>query len=67
MLFQLPALFEGTVADHVRYGPQLRTLIMVSHSIKQIQRMADVVCLVEVLKPNYIVEVLQREKKPKDF
>jgi ABC-type phosphate transport system ATPase subunit len=36
------------------------TLIMVSHSIKQIQRMADVVCLlvdgeiVEVLKPNQL-------------
>ncbi|KAH6781932.1 non-intrinsic ABC protein 3 [Perilla frutescens var. hirtella] len=24
MLFQLPVLFEGTVADNIRYGPQLR-------------------------------------------
>ncbi|BFG14398.1 hypothetical protein CerSpe_006720 [Prunus speciosa] len=109
MLFQLPALFEGTVADNIRYGPQLRgqaqrvalartlanspevllldeptsaldpistehiegaleklkkkqgmTIIMVSHSIKQIQRIADVVCLlvdgeiVEVLKPDQL-------------
>ncbi|KAL8171032.1 hypothetical protein V2J09_022836 [Rumex salicifolius] len=118
MLFQLPSLFEGTVADNVRYGPQLRgkklsddevykylsladlepsfynknhnelsigqaqrvalartlanepelkntcgmTVIMVSHSIKQIQRIANVVCLlvngavVEVLKPNQLSE-----------
>ncbi|KAJ1437784.1 P-loop containing nucleoside triphosphate hydrolase [Sesbania bispinosa] len=126
MLFQLPALFEGTIADNVRYGPQLRgkkltddevrkllvladldasfmdksgaelsgvllldeptsaldpisteniedalmklnknrgmTMIMVSHSIKQIQRIADVVCLlvdgeiVEVLKPDELSE-----------
>ncbi|PQQ12926.1 ABC transporter I family member 17 [Prunus yedoensis var. nudiflora] len=123
MLFQLPALFEGTVADNIRYGPQLRgkkltdqdvhklltlvdldssffsktgsemsvllldeptsaldpistehiegaleklkkkqgmTIIMVSHSIKQIQRIADIVCLlvdgeiVEVLKPDQL-------------
>ncbi|KAK9906207.1 hypothetical protein M0R45_018775 [Rubus argutus] len=143
MLFQLPVLFEGTVADNVRYGPQLSgkkltdkdvyklltlagldssffsktgselsvgqaqrvalartlanspevllldeptsaldpistehiegvleklkkkrgmTIIMVSHSIKQIQRIADVVCLlvngeiVEVLKPDKLSE-----------
>nr|XP_011464728.1 PREDICTED: ABC transporter I family member 17 isoform X2 [Fragaria vesca subsp. vesca] len=143
MLFQLPVLFEGTVADNVRYGPQLSgknlsdqdvhklltlagldssffsktgselsvgqaqrvalartlanspevllldeptsaldpistehiegvleklknkrgmTVIMVSHSIKQIQRIADVVCLlvngevVEVLKPDKLSE-----------
>ncbi|KAF7813926.1 ABC transporter I family member 17 [Senna tora] len=141
MLFQLPALFQGTVADNVRYGPQLRgkrlteeevckllitadldasfmnknatelsvgqaqrvalartlanspevllldeptsaldpisteniedaivklnknegmTVIMVSHSVKQIQRIADLVCLlvdgevVEVLKPDQL-------------
>ncbi|KAJ6435859.1 hypothetical protein OIU84_000977 [Salix udensis] len=116
MLFQLPALFEGTVADNVRYGPQLKgkkltddevykllsladldssfykktsnelsvgqaqrvalartlanepeeqqglTVVIVSHSIKQIQRIADVVCLlvngeiVEVLKPDELSE-----------
>ncbi|KAJ6355066.1 hypothetical protein OIU77_005624 [Salix suchowensis] len=112
MLFQLPALFEGTVADNVRYGPQLKgkkltddevyktlanepevllldeptsaldpistqniedvlvklkeeqglTVVIVSHSIKQIQRIADVVCLlvngeiVEVLKPGELSE-----------
>ncbi|KAM1519743.1 hypothetical protein ACFX1Z_022514 [Malus domestica] len=141
MLFQLPVLFEGTVADNIRYGPQLKgkkvgdedvhklltpvdldssfstktgsemsvgqsqrvalartlanspevllldeptsaldpisteriegaleklkqkqgmTIVMVSHSIKQIQRIADIVCLlvdgeiVEVLKPDQL-------------
>ncbi|KAF9616255.1 hypothetical protein IFM89_029031 [Coptis chinensis] len=143
MLFQLPVLFEGTVADNIRYGPQLRdekipdievsrllnlvdldssfttkngnelsvgqaqrvalartlandpevllldeptsaldpistqniedaivmlkkrselTTIIVSHSVKQIQRIADIVCLlvdgeiVEVLKPVQLSE-----------
>ncbi|XP_050373428.1 ABC transporter I family member 17 isoform X1 [Argentina anserina] len=140
MLFQLPVLFEGTVADNVRYGPQLSgkkltdqdvhklltlagldssfisktgselsvgqaqrvalartlanspevllldeptsaldpistehiegvleklkekqgmTIIMVSHSIKQIQRIADVVCL---LVNGEVVEVLKSDK-----
>ncbi|KAK4362114.1 hypothetical protein RND71_017355 [Anisodus tanguticus] len=98
MLFQLPVLFEGTVADNVRYGPQLKgkklsdnevllldeptsaldpistqniedvlvklkreqnmTIVMVSQSIKQIKRIADIVYLlvngeiVEILKPD---------------
>ncbi|CAH1454122.1 unnamed protein product [Lactuca virosa] len=139
MLFQLPVLFEGTVADNIRYGPQLKgkkvsdeqvynlltfadldssffnkhgnelsvgqaqrvalartlanepevllldeptsaldpistqniedvlvklkskgmTIVMVSHSIKQIKRIADVVCL---LVGGEIVEVLSSEK-----
>lgn len=38
------------------------TIVIVSHSIKQIQRIADVVCLVvdgeivEILKPNHLSE-----------
>ncbi|KAI4966654.1 hypothetical protein ZWY2020_037674 [Hordeum vulgare] len=114
MLFQLPAMFDGSVADNVRYGPQLRgkklteaevkgllslsdldpalssrpaselsvgqaqrnieeaivrlkkarglTTVIVSHSVKQIQRIADLVCLVvdgevvEVLAPSDLSE-----------
>ncbi|KAK1293324.1 Protein STAR1 [Acorus calamus] len=118
MLFQLPAIFEGTVADNVKYGPKLQgkklsdsevlkllsqadlepslasrnaselsvgqaqrvalartlanepelkkargmTIVIVSHSVKQIQRIADLACLlvdgqiVEVLEPGRLSE-----------
>ncbi|KAL4566744.1 hypothetical protein LXL04_030867 [Taraxacum kok-saghyz] len=109
MLFQLPVLFEGTVADNIRYGPRElsvgqaqrvalartlandpevllldeptsaldpvstqniedllmklkskgMTIVIVSHSIKQIQKIADVVCLVV---GGEIVEVLNLEQ-----
>ncbi|PKA49476.1 Protein STAR1 [Apostasia shenzhenica] len=42
MLFQLPALFEGTVADNVRYGPQLRGKKLTELEVHHLLAMADV-------------------------
>ncbi|CAI8620050.1 unnamed protein product [Vicia faba] len=41
MLFQLPALFEGTVADNVRYGPQLRGVKLTDDEVGKLLTMAD--------------------------
>lgn len=41
MLFQLPALFEGTVADNVRYGPQLRGIKLTDEEVGKLLLMAD--------------------------
>ncbi|XP_050894841.1 ABC transporter I family member 17 isoform X2 [Lathyrus oleraceus] len=41
MLFQLPALFEGTVADNVRYGPQLRGVKLTDDEVGRLLTMAD--------------------------
>ncbi|KAE9613835.1 hypothetical protein Lal_00016238 [Lupinus albus] len=41
MLFQLPALFEGTVADNVRYGPQLRGKKLSDDEVRKLLIMAD--------------------------
>lgn len=41
MLFQLPALFEGTVADNVRYGPQLRGIKLTDDEVGKLLLMAD--------------------------
>ncbi|KAK7251738.1 hypothetical protein RIF29_35193 [Crotalaria pallida] len=41
MLFQLPALFEGTVADNVRYGPQLRGKKLSDDEVHKLLIMAD--------------------------
>ncbi|XP_027339929.1 ABC transporter I family member 17 [Abrus precatorius] len=41
MLFQLPALFEGTVADNVRYGPQLRGKKLTDDEVRKLLIMAD--------------------------
>jgi len=41
MLFQLPALFEGTVADNVRYGPQLRGTRLTDNEVIKMLTLAD--------------------------
>ncbi|XP_045825549.1 ABC transporter I family member 17 [Trifolium pratense] len=41
MLFQLPALFEGTVAENVRYGPQLRGIKLTDDEVRKLLIMAD--------------------------
>uniref|UniRef100_I1KQL3 ABC transporter domain-containing protein n=1 Tax=Glycine max TaxID=3847 RepID=I1KQL3_SOYBN len=41
MLFQLPALFEGSVADNVRYGPQLRGKKLSDDEVRKLLLMAD--------------------------
>ncbi|CAN6176954.1 unnamed protein product [Urochloa humidicola] len=41
MLFQLPAMFDGTVADNVRYGPQLRGKKLTEAEVKNLLSMAD--------------------------
>ncbi|KAG0470437.1 hypothetical protein HPP92_017137 [Vanilla planifolia] len=41
MLFQLPVLFEGTVADNVRYGPQLRGKKLSDSEVQSLLSMAD--------------------------
>lgn len=41
MLFQLPALFEGTVAENVRYGPQLRGIKLTDDDVSKLLLMAD--------------------------
>lgn len=41
MLFQLPALFQGTVADNVRYGPQLRGKKLSDEEVRKLLIMAD--------------------------
>ncbi|GAV65006.1 ABC_tran domain-containing protein [Cephalotus follicularis] len=41
MLFQLPALFEGTVADNIRYGPQLRGKKLTDIEVYQLLTLAD--------------------------
>ncbi|KAL3819106.1 hypothetical protein ACJIZ3_005011 [Penstemon smallii] len=41
MLFQLPALFEGTVADNVRYGPQLKGKKLTDIEVYKLLALAD--------------------------
>ncbi|GJM97574.1 hypothetical protein PR202_ga14509 [Eleusine coracana subsp. coracana] len=41
MLFQLPAMFEGTVADNVRYGPQLRGKKLTEAEVNNLLSLAD--------------------------
>ncbi|KAE9467628.1 hypothetical protein C3L33_00445, partial [Rhododendron williamsianum] len=41
MLFQLPALFEGTVADNIRYGPQLRGVKLSDSEVYKLLTLAD--------------------------
>ncbi|PON66126.1 Phosphonate C-P lyase system [Parasponia andersonii] len=41
MLFQLPVLFEGTVADNIRYGPQLRGKKLSDHEVHKLLTLAD--------------------------
>ncbi|KAK1360061.1 Phosphonate C-P lyase system [Heracleum sosnowskyi] len=41
MLFQLPALFEGTVADNIRYGPQLRGKKLSDGEVHKMLKLAD--------------------------
>lgn len=41
MLFQLPALFEGTVADNVRYGPQLKGTKLSDEEVHKLLTLAD--------------------------
>ncbi|KDP35911.1 hypothetical protein JCGZ_09883 [Jatropha curcas] len=41
MLFQVPALFEGTVADNIRYGPQLRGKKLTDHEVHKLLKLAD--------------------------
>ncbi|XP_043719408.1 ABC transporter I family member 17-like, partial [Telopea speciosissima] len=41
MLFQLPVLFEGTVADNVRYGPQLRGKKLSDTDVEKLLNLAD--------------------------
>ncbi|GAB2291445.1 ABC transporter I member 17, variant 2 [Dionaea muscipula] len=41
MLFQLPALFEGSVADNVRYGPKLRGKKLSEEEVNKLLTMAD--------------------------
>jgi ABC-type phosphate transport system ATPase subunit len=41
MLFQLPALFEGTVADNIRYGPQLRGRKLTDSEVYKLLTLAD--------------------------
>ncbi|EXC27889.1 ABC transporter I family member 17 [Morus notabilis] len=41
MLFQLPVLFEGTVADNIRYGPQLRGKKLSDQEVHKLLTLAD--------------------------
>ncbi|XP_010556228.1 PREDICTED: ABC transporter I family member 17 [Tarenaya hassleriana] len=41
MLFQLPVLFDGTVADNVRYGPQLRGQKLSDKEVCELLKLAD--------------------------
>ncbi|OEL18091.1 Protein STAR1, partial [Dichanthelium oligosanthes] len=41
MLFQLPAMFDGTVAENVRYGPQLRGKKLTETEVKNLLSLAD--------------------------
>ncbi|XP_022931455.1 ABC transporter I family member 17 [Cucurbita moschata] len=41
MLFQIPALFEGTVADNIRYGPQLRGKKLSDDEVLKLLNLAD--------------------------
>ncbi|KAJ7969473.1 ABC transporter-like protein [Quillaja saponaria] len=41
MLFQLPVLFEGTVADNIRYGPQLRGKKLSDDEVRKLLTIAD--------------------------
>ncbi|KAL6603567.1 hypothetical protein ACP70R_043928 [Stipagrostis hirtigluma subsp. patula] len=41
MLFQLPGMFDGTVADNVRYGPQLRSKKLTDDEVRNLLTMAD--------------------------
>ncbi|KAK3011873.1 hypothetical protein RJ639_010534 [Escallonia herrerae] len=41
MLFQLPVLFEGTVADNIRYGPQLRGKKLTDQEVYKLLNLAD--------------------------
>ncbi|KAJ8634574.1 hypothetical protein MRB53_008841 [Persea americana] len=41
MLFQLPVLFEGTVADNIRYGPQLQGKQLTDEEVTKLLSLAD--------------------------
>ncbi|KAL7597083.1 hypothetical protein Lser_V15G30964 [Lactuca serriola] len=41
MLFQLPVLFEGTVADNIRYGPQLKGKKISDEQVYKLLTFAD--------------------------
>ncbi|KAK8500895.1 hypothetical protein V6N13_061836 [Hibiscus sabdariffa] len=41
MLFQLPALFQGTVADNIRYGPNLRGKKLTDVEVSKLLTLAD--------------------------
>ncbi|XP_022746657.1 ABC transporter I family member 17-like [Durio zibethinus] len=41
MLFQLPALFHGTVADNIRYGPNLRGKKLSDEEVSKLLTLAD--------------------------
>ncbi|XP_074311133.1 ABC transporter I family member 17 [Silene latifolia] len=41
MLFQLPALFDGTVADNIRYGPKLRGKKLSDEEVLKLLSLAD--------------------------
>nr|CAD1827582.1 unnamed protein product [Ananas comosus var. bracteatus] len=41
MLFQLPAMFEGTVAENVRFGPQLRGKKLSDAEVQKLLSLAD--------------------------
>ncbi|CAI9283677.1 unnamed protein product [Lactuca saligna] len=41
MLFQLPVLFEGTVADNIRYGPQLKGKKLSDQEVYKLLTFAD--------------------------
>ncbi|KAK2646178.1 hypothetical protein Ddye_021373 [Dipteronia dyeriana] len=41
MLFQIPVLFEGTVADNIRYGPQLRGKKLTDNEVHNLLSLAD--------------------------
>lgn len=41
MLFQLPAMFDGTVADNVRYGPQLQGKKLTDAEVQSLLSLAD--------------------------
>ena len=41
MLFQLPAMFDGSVADNVRYGPQLRGKKLSEAEVKSLLSLSD--------------------------
>ncbi|XP_015077833.1 ABC transporter I family member 17-like [Solanum pennellii] len=41
MLFQLPVLFEGTVADNIRYGPKLKGKKLSDNEVYKLLTLAD--------------------------